>query len=355
MGSRNSSGSSYQSQSGVGTTPFSKNEVRKQSSQTETPWRRYKSIGRASLAGWMSFLCDNSSAKRSSTREIMASRSSPSKTWMAIQKLMYSVYYTHPDLEIKRIDTLPPSPHKTYVLTTASGDFYMLKTLPPSGTRLMRRETKCPTHEIHVINLLKRSGVPIPRVFAHDSSGQNNLGAPYVLRDYLPGVSLKAVAHKLTSLEVGQIDYRIGNFMRIVNSQTQPQFGLASKVMAGKGCSDWRTAFHKLFESVLRDAEDVFLSLHYESIRGWMNYFLPKLDVVREARLVPLRSGSHNTIIMDEGSKTILGIVGWEEVVWGDPALGESFENPSASFWHGYGGTHHVLYGDGYDEVRQTL
>jgi hypothetical protein len=274
---------------------------------------------------------------------------------MAIQKLMYSVYYTHPDLEIKRIDTLPPSPHKAYVLTTASGDFYVLKTIPPNGTRLMRRESKCPTQEIHIMNLLDRSGVPIPRVFAHDSSSQNNLSASYVLRSYLPGVKLTAVTHKLTPLEAGQIDYRIGNFMRIVNSQTQPQFGLSSKVMCQKGCDDWRTAFHKLFESTLRDAEDGFLSLHYESIRGWMNYFLPKLDVVRQARLVPLRSGSPDTVIMDEGSKTILGLVGWEEVVWGDPALGEAFEKPSASFWHGYGGKQYVMYGDGFDDVRQTL
>jgi hypothetical protein len=280
--------------------------------------------------------------------------SSPSsKTRNAIQKLIYNVHYTNPDVEITRIDTIPSSPHKAYILTTAQG-WFMLKTLPPSGTRVMRHERKCPAVEAKILQIVGRADVPIPTLVSESSNNDNHLNAPYLLRSYIAGEPLSAVAHRFTSYDLNQIDQSIGRYMRRVTINTQPQFGLFWKVQAGEGYSDWRTAFHSLLEAALRDAEDAVLTIPYESIRYWVYIHLPKLDVVRVAHMVPLRTGSPETVIVNE-SKTVVGMVGWAEVVWGDPALGEVFGNASQAFWHGYGGQQILLHGDGYDEVRHNM
>jgi hypothetical protein len=290
-------------------------------------------------------------AKDSSIRKMATHPSS--KTRHAIQKLIYNIHYTNPDVEITRIDTLPNSPHKAYILTTAKG-WFMLKTLPPSGTRVMRHERKCPASEAKILQIVGRVDVPVPMLVSESSKHDNHLNSSYLLRSYIPGEPLSAVAHRFTSYDMNQIDQSIGRYMRNVTMNTQSQFGLFWKVLAGEGYSDWRTAFQYLLEAALRDAEDAVLTIPYESIRYWVCIHLPKLDVVRVANMVPLRTGCPETVIVNE-SKTIVGMVGWAEVVWGDPALGEVFGNASEAFWHGFGGKQILLYGDGYDEIRHNM
>jgi hypothetical protein len=258
------------------------------------------------------------------------------------------------DVEITRIDSLPPSPHKSYILSTTEG-YLMLKTSPPSGTRLMRHERKCPALEATILRIIQRSDVPTPQVISEDSKSSNHLGSPYLLRSYLAGDMLAAVAHRFTSYDLSQIDRTVGNYMRHATHFTMQQFGMTNKVLAGQGYSNWKDAFHALLESALRDAEDAVLTLPYPGIRYWVGIHLEKLRVVNKAHLVPLRTGSPETVIIAQNRTSVVGMVGWADVVWGDPMLGEAVEDASQAFWQGFGGRQLLLYGDGYDEVRYNM
>jgi hypothetical protein len=268
-----------------------------------------------------------------------------------MQKLLRTIYHNHSDLEVLRLDSLPPSPHKTYVLSTTIG-YFLLKTSIPSGTRSMQLETKCQPMEADILQRLKQTSIPIPQLMGRDTGSNNPILSPYLLRSYIPGHTLAAVVHRLSSYDAEQVQRSLGFYMREATHFKMSQFGLSYKVLAGQGYDTWRAAFHALLESALRDAEDAVLTLPFESIRGWVRVHLPKLDVVTTARLVPLRAGGANTVIMDDSGKTIVGLVGWAETVWGDPALGEAFADPTKGFWAGYRDTDELYYGDGYDDVR---
>jgi len=292
-------------------------------------------------------------ANDTSSRE-MALNQPSSQTKQSMQKLLFSFYYTSPNLEISRIDPLPSAPHRAYILTTNNG-YYTLKMAPPSGARIMRHESECPTAEGKILNLIEGSNIPIPKVIGEDSGKRNHVRSPFLLRIYIPGDPLSSVAHRFTSFDLAQIDQKVGRYIRLATNFKQNQFGPSSKVLAGQGLSNWRTAFQTLMEMALRDAEDVYLSIPFTSIRGWVGHHLGKLDVVKEAHLVPLRSGSPDTVIVDSNSNTLVGIVGWTDVVWGDPMLGEAFDNPSAEFWVGFGDNPTYSYFDGHDLTRHMM
>jgi hypothetical protein len=268
-----------------------------------------------------------------------------------MQKLLRTIYYNRAELEVLRADSLPPSPHKAYVLSTTIG-YFLLKTTIPSGTRPMRLETKCPSKEGEILNILQQASIPVPSVIGSDTGTSNHVSSPFLLRSYVPGPCLAALAHRLTLYDADQIERRLGFYMRAATNFTMAQFGPSNKVLAGQGYTTWRHAFHVLLESALRDAEDAVLTLPYESIRYWVGVHMSKLEIVQIANLVPLRAGGHDTVIIDESGKSIVSIVGWAEVVWGDPALGEAFAAPSEGFWVGFGGREALSHGDGYEDVR---
>jgi len=288
----------------------------------------------------------------------MAAIHPSSKTRAAIQRLLQRIYYTTPDIEVVRIDPLIPSPHTAYILTTRENHHFMLKTPPPAGLRLMRHESKNPAEEQQILLCLKQTHIPKPMIVSCDDGPGNALGAPYMLRSYVPGTPLSAIAHRMTSFDLAQVETSVGMYMRHATFYKQNRFGISAKVLAGNGHRTWREAFHSLLEAALRDAEDAVLNLPFDSIRHWVGVHLHRLDIVREAHLVPLRTGTHQTVIIDETSKTVVGLIGWGDVVWGDIALGEAFDNPSSSFWNGFnasGGKSLLRYNDGSDEIRHRV
>jgi hypothetical protein len=132
-------------------------------------------------------------------------------------------------------------------------------------------------------------------------------------------------------------------------------FGTPARIVRGDGYSTWREAFHSLFEAGLRDAEDAVLPLPYESIRYYVGAHMSYLDTIRDARLVPLRAGTPSTVLVNQSTKTIVGLLSWGDVIWGDPALGEIFATTSEHFWSGMGGRRVLEHGDGGDERRRMM
>ena len=194
--------------------------------------------------------------------------------------------------------------------------------------------------------------VPGPRILSASNTNSNPLSGPYLLRSYIPGVPLSSIAHRLTTYDREQLEKTIGSYLRAAVNNTASQFGTIQRIANGSGYGTWREAFHALFEAVLRDAEDAVMTLPYSSIRYWVGAHMHHLDAVREPRLVPLRAGTPETVLVDESRKMVAGIVSWGDVVWGDPSLGEVFVSASNSFWTGFGGKQSLRINDGGDESR---
>jgi hypothetical protein len=313
----------------------------------------------------------------------MAGRPFESCTPSQIRTIQHFFFDTFPragdSLAVDSVDTLPRDPHKAYIITASLGGggaaapsfspppppppcLYMLKTPPPRHERLLRleRESASPAEEAGTLQLLATHALPlaVPVVDAWSASPDNALRAPFLLRRWAPGRRLAAVAHLLSAHDRAAVDARVGHFLRAVTAVRGERFGPAPRVAAGRGLATWREAFVALLEGALRDAEDLRLTLPYASIRPWVYAHAACLDAVVEARLCPMRAGTEQTVIVDEDEgKTVVCVVGWGSVVWGDPALGEAFADDVASegMWYGFGGRECLSWGDGMDERRAQM
>jgi hypothetical protein len=92
-----------------------------------------------------------------------------------------------------------------------------------------------------------------------------------------------------------------------------------------------------MLESVLRDCEDLLVSLPYDSIRYYTSTQAHALNAIQEAQLVPLDAGTAQNVLLDEQTRQISGLLGFSHVVWGDPLLAWCFKDASTAFWEGYG------------------
>jgi len=112
---------------------------------------------------------------------------------------------------------------------------------------------------------------------------------------------------------------------------------MTHRVFAKKGSNSWREAFLALLEAALRDAEDMLVNIHFESIRYWVGKYAHYLDEVTEPRLVALNVCDPENILIDEHSKHVTGLVGFSNVIWGDPLMSGGMADGSEAFFAGLG------------------
>lgn len=114
-----------------------------------------------------------------------------------------------------------------------------------------------------------------------------------------PGAPIAALATPLTAAERASIDYQAGKLVRNLSKFTSKSghFGPALTVLAPQlgeaqakdlpiGMTSWSVAFHSILESILRDGEDVAVTLAYSTIRKHFQRLGYLLDSVTIPHLV---------------------------------------------------------------------
>ena len=100
-----------------------------------------------------------------------------------------------------------------------------------------------------------------------------------------------------------------------------PAFGSVALVASGHGFKRWREAFKSMLGSILTDGEDMFVNLPYTQIREQVARAESSLDDVQEARLIILDLGDADNVLVDERTKEVTGLIGFQKALWGDPAM----------------------------------
>ncbi|KAJ4291094.1 hypothetical protein N0V90_010292 [Kalmusia sp. IMI 367209] len=154
---------------------------------------------------------------------------------------------------------------------------------------------------------------------------------------YMPGRKLSDVLPYLSTNERNTIDRTLGTYVRAITTLDCTAFGLTHKVFANKGTKSWREAFRTLLESALRDAEDMLVTLPYDSIRSWIEQHIRCLDDVRIPYMVAMNVCDPQQVLVHEQTKQVTGLVGFSNVIWGDPLMLECIANGSDAFFEGYG------------------
>jgi len=227
--------------------------------------------------------------------------------------------------------------HSLRLLALSNGARLLLKGSPFPGTRLLRQERYFLETEARFLALLGQSANScIPQLYHYDPRGRL-LGCAYLIRQYVKGTSLSRMGNQLTARQRNDIGRHLGFLVSTIGQNVAPGFGSLQQVAAGAGRRSWRESFCALFESVLRDAEDMFIHLPYAEIRHELARLASALDEVTLPRLVVVGFGRPSHVLLDETSKQLAGVVDFSSAFWGDVLMAELFENPNTAVLEGAG------------------
>lgn len=227
--------------------------------------------------------------------------------------------------------------HSLRLLTLSNGVRLLLKGAPFPGTPLLRQERFFLETEARFLALFGQSANPcIPQLYHYDPLGRL-LGSAYLVRQYVNGTSLSEMESRITVQQRNDVDRHLGFLVSTIGQNVAPRFGSLQQVAVGAGKCSWRESFSALFESVLRDAEDMFIHLPYAEFRHEMGRLASALEEVTLPRLVVMGFGRPSHALLDEGSKQLSGVVDFSSAFWGDVLMAEVFENPSTAMLEGAG------------------
>ncbi|KAF1946419.1 hypothetical protein EJ02DRAFT_450512 [Clathrospora elynae] len=219
----------------------------------------------------------------------------------------------------------------------ADGSCLVLKCPPACNIRLLRHEKNCLETERKTLETLHEyTQIPVPQIIKYDSHG-GPLGTPFLMTSYIPGRKLSELSAYLTSSERSTIDHTLGTYVRALSALSATQFGMTHRVFAKKGSKSWREAFLALLEAALRDAEDMLVTIPYDSIRHYISKHTYLLEEVTEPRLVAPNVCDPQNIIINERTKQVSGLVGFSNVIWGDPLMSGGMAEGSEAFFVGLG------------------
>lgn len=144
-------------------------------------------------------------------------------------------------------------------------------------------------------------------------------GIEYLLTRRLRGTTISSITETLSQQQRKSVDFQIGQLIHDISTYESPnsRFGRTSAILEpcfgrsdmtlrgtasyhtqGDAYRSWSEAFLSLLESVLRDAEDISISVPYDKIRRHAGRFRHVLDEVTVPRLVILDAGQDlNTLV----------------------------------------------------------
>jgi len=273
------------------------------------------------------------------------SRFSPSSTFRSgagnpdfssIQKVIQKTFRSS-RIAMQQVERIQGRFHQVYLIRLADGSALVLKCLPNHTIRALRQEKHSLETERKTLETLHEyTHLPVPQVLKYDSHG-GNFGSPFLLTSLIPGRTLSDLSPHLSGAQRAAVDRTLGSHVRTISALSATQFGMTDRVFAQKGSSSWREAFLALQESVLRDAEDMLVTVPYESIRYWVGRHIHRLDEVTEPRLVAFNVCDPQNVLIDERTRQVTGLVGFSNVIWGDPLMNGGIADGSDAFFEGFG------------------
>ncbi len=175
----------------------------------------------------------------------------------------------------------------------------------------------------------------IPTPVSGSPSAVLDLGPAHHVFEPARGVPVASLPSPLTAPERAAVDFQVGRLVRRLSEFTSPggTFGPAVAVIGprrpatqrrhetprtavavsgsvsgggggGGGTATWANAFHSMLESILRDGEDMAVTISYEKIRSHSSRLAHLLDAVTVARLVVLDAGDDRNVLVSPTTST---------------------------------------------------
>ncbi|KAK6504020.1 hypothetical protein TWF506_002237 [Arthrobotrys conoides] len=282
----------------------------------------------------------NTSYNKSDISQINSTGVESAVTIIDAEKIIKAAY--HGERRVARFEDLSANLFSTqYLITLDNRTRLLLRLAPPSDVRVLQHERDVLAGDFEILELIRQNApeVPVPEVVMYNKDGNGSLlDVPFLLTTYIPGVPLDMVRQELPDEVLAMVDYNLGQHARRVSRIHNSHFGLAGAGGNGKMYTTWHSAFLSMFESVMRDAEDLFISIPYEVLRWHVGRLAYALDDVKVPQLVCYDLCDTQRVMVDARTGRLNGLTDFEKAVWGDPLMETSFRDPSLAFLNGYGG-----------------
>jgi len=291
-------------------------------------------LGQGGHGGSLIHPSSRSSASSSSTASFQNSLGTPD--FSSIQRVIQKTFRSS-RIVVQQVERIQGRFHQVYLARLADGNALVLKCPPNQSIRALRHEKNSLETERKTLETLHEyTQLPVPQVLKFDNHG-GSFGSPFLLTSYISGRTLSELAPYLSSYQRTIIERTLGSYVRTLSALSATQFGTTNRVFAKKGSNSWRDAFLALLESALRDSEDMLVTVPYDSIRYYVERHSHFLNEVTEPRLVALNVCDPQNVLIDEHSKQVSGLVGFSNVIWGDPLMSGGIAGGSDAFFEGFG------------------
>ncbi|KAI1735165.1 hypothetical protein F4680DRAFT_453258 [Xylaria scruposa] len=337
-----------------------------------------------------------------------------------------------PNTKIEAISTISTKrPLRTFRVQLAD-ERALLLNLPPPSSRLLRSEQSLLQSEAAVVGWLqddiyqrskdarhlnKRSAMKspqkessleqlapskglsalgdqlvrfLPNLVTH-STTSSETGPTFSLIEPTLGDTISSLGKILTPAERKSVDFQKGHLMRRIADITSPNGKFGPPVMVlgqpqttsdtqkttrdtkmdSEGTDSWRKTFHLLLESILRDGEDLAVTISYELVRTTFHKFSHLLDAVKTPRLVVCDAGEDDVVLVwrpkgvvkerkqeaespkrspkvkpepdgdltdndDSSTIEVTGLRDWSNCIFGDPLFATVFSHATPEFEQGF-------------------
>ncbi|KAK1753501.1 hypothetical protein QBC47DRAFT_44981 [Echria macrotheca] len=271
-----------------------------------------------------------------------------------------------------------PSPslrlQRTYSLSLSDDNRTLQLVLPPPPSLgLLRFERSLIESEAAALRFLQTQsgggGLPIPELIKTSLELSNPLETPCLFLRPARGAPLAMSRIPVDPGERGRIDRQVGTLTRRLAGVVSPtgRFGGVAAVVppddsrtgGGGEVESWSAAFHLLLEGVLRDGEDMAVTMPYVGVRRTFRRLRYILDRVTIPRLVVVDGAEDGNVLVDDartdgdddddtqlggnddtqGRLVVTGLQDWSNCLFGDPLIGTIFsDGPSDAFLEGFNG-----------------
>ncbi|KAF3491571.1 uncharacterized protein GIQ15_01088 [Arthroderma uncinatum] len=242
-----------------------------------------------------------------------------------------------PNQRVSSIQAYDEDPHPHYLLRLSGGTELVLKTSTPHPETVLYYERHSLEVEAHVLSLLEPSEIwCIPKLIQCEVSPSSPT-ITCLLRYKCKGVPLSEIQESLTTDDLRRIDRQLGIAVDQIGQHTATKFGSVHDICVGGGERTWKRAFLNLLESLLWNAENMFISLPYFEIRHQASRLSAVFDEVTEPRLILYNISRSSHLVIDPKTKDVSGVIDFTAATWGDVLMTDIFENPSSDILKGYG------------------
>ena len=194
----------------------------------------------------------------------------------------------------------------------------VLKVGPAPGTKILTYEQDILQAEVEVYRMLESSGVPTPKVYAADLSGQE-IPAPYFFMEHLPGAPWPDCSKKIPKADRPALMRALGRYNACIHAIKGERFGYL-KQNERFHFSSWGAAFTGMMTDILNDGRAGGCRLPYKAIEAVLQKHRPLLDEVTQPCLVDYDMWAGNVFVQPQnGHYEITGIVDFERAFSGDP------------------------------------